>query len=144
MTKKQLVEKPLTQGRLRELLSYDPETGAFTWLVSLGRRVRVGDVAGTFNGRYWAITVNKRIYMAHRLAWLYVYGSFPKYELDHINGDKIDNRIVNLRDVTGQVNRQNLHRPNRGKATIGTFPTASEAHAAYLTAKRVQHPGNTL
>lgn len=98
----------LTAEQLREILHYDPETGIFTWKVRTSRRVKVGDVAGCTGGNgYLRIRVCSRKYQAHRLAWLYVNGTWPKDQLDHINRNRSDNRISNLRDVTNKQNHQN-------------------------------------
>lgn len=79
----------LTQHRLKELLHYEPETGVFTWKVDSrdgGRGHRSGDTAGTLAQGYTVIRVGKVVYKAHRLAWLYVHGSFPEHEIDHVDG----------------------------------------------------------
>lgn len=95
----------LTQEELHADLSYDPDTGVFR------RRsgAMVGDSeAGTVNGSgYREIRVRTQRYLAHRLAWFYVYGVWPKEQIDHINRIKTDNRIANLRDVTPLENSQN-------------------------------------
>ncbi len=106
----------LTAEYLRSVLHYEPETGIFTWKVRTANRVKVGDVAGCPDGRgYLQIRVQSRKYQAHRLAWLYVYGEWPKDQLDHINRIRTDNRISNLREVT---NKQNLQ--NAGKRSNNT------------------------
>jgi hypothetical protein len=95
----------LTAGRLRQLVHYDPETGVFTRAVRLSNRSKVGDVlkwVGTHGYSY--CTVAGKRYAAHRLAWLYVYGEWPRNDIDHINRDRLDNRIANLRDVTRSAN----------------------------------------
>lgn len=99
----------LTQERLKQLLHYDPDTGVFTWIANVNRMARIGDVAGSVNKvyEYVYIQVLKKKYRAHRLAWLYVHGSFPKNEIDHIDHDRLNNRIDNLRDVTRQENKKN-------------------------------------
>jgi hypothetical protein len=99
----------LTQERLKELLHYDPETGVFTRLVSVGRRVKVGDVtAKTLNSKgYRRIGIEGTLYQAHRLVWLYTHGCFPPEQMDHINHDRADNRLVNLRCVSNAENRRN-------------------------------------
>tara|TARA_R110000737_G_scaffold98933_1_gene133004 strand:+ start:140 stop:619 length:480 start_codon:yes stop_codon:yes gene_type:complete len=95
----------ITQDELKELLSYCPDTGIFTWVSGK----RKGRVAGCSNGiGYIRIVINGERYGAHRLAWLYSYGSFPVDMIDHINGVKDDNRIVNIRNATcsqNQINR---------------------------------------
>ena len=98
----------LTAEKLRELLHYEPETGIFTWKVSTSNSVKVGDVAGSPDGLgYLRITVWSRRYQAHRLAWFYVYGEWPKLDIDHINRNTSDNRIANLRDISHKQNMQN-------------------------------------
>lgn len=109
-----IVPRPeLTAEKLRELLHYDPETGIFTWRVSAANSVKVGDVAGCSNGNgYLRLRLQSRLYHAHRLAWLYVYGEWPKGQIDHINRDRSDNRISNLREVTNKQNAQNSSKPS--------------------------------
>ena len=109
-----IVPRPeLTAEYLRSILSYDPETGIFTWKVSTSRRVKVGDAAGCQDGGgYLSIKVQSRPHGAHRLAWLYTYGEWPEDQLDHINRDRSDNRIANLRDVSHKQNMQNAGKPS--------------------------------
>jgi hypothetical protein len=100
--------------RLKQLVSYDADTGLFRWLVHRGTRGRSGNVAGNLNNKgYWRIPLDGRLYAAHRLAWFYVFGEWPKQNIDHINGIKTDSRIANLRDVSVSVNAQNQRRPMR-------------------------------
>ncbi len=104
-----IVPRPeLTAEKLRELLNYDPDTGIFTWKVSTSNRVKVGDAAGSLDGGgYQQISVQSRLYKAHRLAWLHMHGTWPKLDIDHINRNRSDNRITNLRDVSHKQNHQN-------------------------------------
>ena len=104
-----IVPRPeLTAEYLRSVLHYEPETGIFTRKVRTSRSVKVGDVAGCPDGGgYLRINVQSRLYRAHRLAWLYVYGEWPEDQLDHINRNRSDNRIANLRAVTNKQNGQN-------------------------------------
>lgn len=95
-----MVTQILTQKRLKELLSYDPETGIFTWVKPTSRRVSVGSVCACKDVKgYVVIRLLNKLYKAHQLAWLYTHGCFAK-ELDHINRNPSDNRIVNLRVAT--------------------------------------------
>lgn len=159
----------LSADRLRELLHYDQSTGIFTWAKDGARTIRAGNVAGYPKGRgYWMIHVDGRMHLSHRLAWLHVTGKWPTGQIDHINGDRGDNRIANLRDVPQSTNQQNQRRAhatsqsgvlgvskvgNWFKARIrengqlknlGKFGSAEDAHAAYLARKRQIHAGCTI
>jgi hypothetical protein len=104
----------LTAERLRELLDYDPATGEFRNRVQRGGRGRAGDVAGCVNDRgYQRIGVDGQRHRAHRLAWLYDQGTWPAGMLDHIDGDRVNNRIGNLRIATRAQNAAN-RRPRAG------------------------------
>lgn len=100
----------LTQEYLKSILRYDPETGEFTWLISKDG-VKRGSIAGSVsahNGKkYCVIKINRHPYYAHRLAFLYMEGVFPENETDHIGGDGIDNKWVNLRSVSRAENGKN-------------------------------------
>jgi hypothetical protein len=94
----------LTAERLRELLDYDPETGVFTRRITTGRnrRWKAGDkVSGRPSATtgYLGIGIGKRRYAAHRLAWLWMTGEWPKNLMDHRDCDRTNNRWVNLREV---------------------------------------------
>ena len=160
--------------RLRELLDYDPDTGLFARRVATGKggRFKSGLEPGCVSPQgYRVIAIDRVLYKAHRLAWLHVHGVWPTNHIDHINGIKTDNRLVNLRDVSRSVNSQNrrdamannktsgllgaypARTPSRWYAVIsahrhrtylGMFDTPEEAHAAYLNAKRRLHPGCML
>ena len=100
-----MAEEILTQARLKELFSYDEQTGLFKRHRRLGPK---RDIAGHIaNKGYRQIMVDCKLYMAHRLAWLYAYGDHPKDFIDHINRNPDDNRICNLRLATSSQNQQN-------------------------------------
>ncbi len=103
-----MTDRILTQARLKELLHYNPETGVFTWKQSPCNRVMVGAIAGSLNKGYRIVGIDGLHHSGHRLAWMYTYGCFPYDEIDHINGDRDDNRIVNLRISTRQENAKNI------------------------------------
>jgi HNH endonuclease len=148
----------ISAERLRELLSYDAETGELRW-----RERRGGGVPWAVAGRihrlgYRAIQLDGKMYVAHRLAWLYVHGEWPAHQLDHINRVKDDNRIENLRQCNNSQNLANRSHFRNNKcglkgvspATkgrwraqiqvrgryihIGYFKTPQEASVAYRAA----------
>lgn len=101
--------KNITQDELQSLLHYEPETGVFSWKVSPNRRIKVGSVAGTPQNRgYVNIKISGKLYLAHRLAFLYMTGEFPPDDVDHANGIKNDNYWSNLRQATRSENNHNL------------------------------------
>lgn len=147
----------ITQARAFELLTYDPESGVFTWKGSRGK-VRAGSEAGHVQAGYRKITIDKEQIKLHRLAWFMTKGVWPSGQIDHIDGDKLNNRISNLRDVPQSINMQNRYAARRSSGLpqgvshgfngkfianirVGIFATAEEAGAAYLRAKKLIHDG---
>jgi hypothetical protein len=97
----------LTQKRLQELVHYCPQSGSFTRKIVTSRNSKAGAKIGYDHKGYLRAMLDNREYALHRLAWLYVYGEWPQGELDHINRDRSDNRISNLRLATSQQNNCN-------------------------------------
>lgn len=163
----QIARNMLNQSDLKAQLKYDPDTGVFTRIkVNPQSRLNVGDIAGCLTGDgYLCFMVNKKLYLAHRLAWFYMTGNWPKNQIDHINCIKTDNRFCNLREATNLENRQNIHIPqsnnktgfrgvsiekesgkfkaqikvNNKKITLGRFDKPEEAYQAYLNGKAKHH-----
>lgn len=105
--------------RLREALSYDAETGVLTWKINRRAARRAGDVAGSIGMiGYRKIEIDGRCYLAHRVIWAMMTGKWPVDQIDHINGDRADNRFANLREATPHQNQGN-RLPTKGK----TLPT---------------------
>jgi HNH endonuclease len=147
--------EPITAGRLRELLHYDPEAGVFRWLRSGSGRC-LGGIAGCRYGKGYArirIMISGRWYKAHRLAWLWMMGEWPLAEIDHINMDSADNRWCNLRAATHSKNGANKRKQqnntsgfpgvsrfgvkwrarskvNGKEVSLGLFDTRHQAYAA--------------
>lgn len=135
----------LTQSQLKELLHYDPDTGIFINKVTRNSGALIGDQAGTNHSQgYRMIVINRKSYLAHRLAWLYTYGSWPKYQLDHINQIKNDNRISNLREVNNSQNSQNTGlSPNNssGHKGISWHKQSCKWHAYIMLNYKLIHLG---
>jgi hypothetical protein len=107
----------LTQQRLKEVLNYDAESGVFTWARNR-TRASEGKIAGGNDGHgYWSICIDGVKHPAHRLAWLYVYGSSPE-EIDHQNHVRTDNRLVNLRATDRSGNAKNISRPSSNRSGV--------------------------
>lgn len=169
-----MADESLLAARARELLHYDPATGVFIRKVRLAQRHHAGDRADFLvTGKsqiagYYRVAIDSKRYLAHRLAWLYVYGTWPTRQIDHIDGTRWNNAITNLRDVSDRVNKENTRRPRQGNRSgylgvyfsqnrwyarvqsrgIGVyceaFDTPQKAHEAYLIAKRKLHEGCTI
>lgn len=101
----------MTRTQLKEILRYDPDTGVFTWATRKAMCVKPGRVAGYTKDGYIYIGIDKKTYLAHRLAWLYVYGVWPKKQIDHIDGIRNNNKMANLRSVSGKINSRNQKTP---------------------------------
>jgi hypothetical protein len=168
-----VMSKKLTLTTLRNRLEYNELSGIFTWkqrnkgeFETLNAWARwqgqySGKIAGTKSNGYLVINIDYEINSGHRLAWLYMHGAWPNGNLDHINGNRADNRIENLREATQAQNRQNLRGAKCNNSTgllgvsksykdgkyraaingkhLGLFDTKEQAHSAYIDAKRILH-----
>lgn len=145
----------MKQNYLKSVLHYNQDTGIFTWINPPKQHPRLkGEMAGSNKTGYILIKINNKKYKAHRLAWLYMYGKFPENNIDHINGNALDNRIINLRTCDQAQNNANKRRYLTKKiskgvrknkksysariqfrgvcVTIGCYKTEKEASDAYF------------
>jgi hypothetical protein len=148
----------LTQEFLKDILSYAPETGVFTWLIAPSQRTKVGMVAGGISTKgYRKIRVGGARCSASRIAFLYMTGRHPKGQVDHVNGVRSDDRWENLRECTNGENQCNSGvrkdsgtgfkgvklgqsryiariSKNGKRHYLGSFSTPEEAHKVYCEA----------
>ena len=160
----------ITQERLKQLFYYNNETGVFFRKIPHNRWAIGSEVGFSNTDGYIEAGVDKKYYGVHRLVWMYFYGSFPDGEIDHINGNRRDNRIENLRVANKSINAQNKrcarsdsstgvlgvswHKmakkwvaqisKNGKKKHLGSFDDIEEAKSAYINAKRLLHEGCTI
>lgn len=157
------MQNELTADRVRHLVNYEPKTGLFTWNAKR-RRCTPGAKAGCrMKNGYIIIRLDNVLYLAHRLAWLYMTGAWPAHQIDHVNGDRADNRFCNLREATNIENAHNRNKRRNNKSgytgvraenkrwlaeikvnykpiRLGLFDTPEEASRAYQDARRKYHP----
>lgn len=154
----------LTAEYVRSILHYNRRTGVFKWRKMLSPNGLVGTVAGGVQLDGIRIGIKNKGYFAHRLAWLYVTGEWPKFEIDHKDTDQYNNCWNNLRDATSSQNQCNhkvhannkcgvkgicfIQRTQKWMASIGKdkkvydlgqFSTAEEARQAYQNAAKKLH-----
>jgi len=165
-----MAKTDLTAERLRELLDYDPETGIFINRISRGKAKNGCQAGSRHHDGYRQICIDGRVYGEHRLAWIYVYSVTPLNDIDHIDGNRSNNAISNLRDVSRSQNLQNQRvcrsdnksgflgvswnqetelwyariQINKIQKGLGYFKTPEDAHLAYLNAKREIHSTCTI
>lgn len=150
------------RDRVCELLEYSPETGVFRWKVSRTGKAKAGSIAGSKDrDGYIEIKIDRRLYRAHRLAWLVMTGKWPTIGLDHINRDRSDNRFLNLMEATNSENCRNkissqntsgfkgVYRDGRrwraqitlhgNQRCLGSFDDPETAHRSYCEAAKRLH-----
>lgn len=156
-------------NELIELFEYNKDSGVIKWKIAQGSK-KAGSIAGRFNEGRIDVTYKKRHYKAHRIAWAIFYGNWPCGEIDHIDGNALNNAIENLRDVSKTVNMQNRKKSTmnnssqrlgvswhakdqkwRARITIdgkqkwlGNFDSPDDAFQRYLSEKRKMHEGCTI
>lgn len=136
-----MTAKILTQARLQALLTYNPDTGEFHRAIGRKGAGFFGTKSGSPSHGYLTIMIDGRNYRCHRLAWLYVYGEFPDGHLDHINRNKTDNRIANLRIATKKQNAENTGiQSNNKSGHRGVFWNSQKSKWQ----ARIKHHGKTI
>lgn len=161
----------LSPDEVRRLFDLNSETGEIRWSKACSRGSLTHRVAGSnMNNGYRQVKIGGSTYLVHRVIWAIVYGVWPEKSIDHIDGNRHNNAVSNLRLVTASQNMQNLsvkgtasasglmgaiHVPGNGRRRerwesrirvaggqkyLGSFKTPQEAHAAYMNAKALNHP----
>lgn len=155
-TRLKLKEESLKHERLLELLEYTPETGIFVWKKTFSNAKQGQEAGWVVWNKYKKIAIDSKEYMAHRLAWFYINKEWPKEDLDHIDGNRQNNTISNLREASRSQNLQNKRKQSNNSSgfigvsynkklnkwdarlcvfgkqiCLGLFRTAEEASKAY-------------
>ena len=131
----------LTTDRLHELLEYNQITGVFIWRTRRNVMAVAGEIAGYTSNGYVKIEIDSYQYFAHRLAWLYIHGEFPSKQIDHIDGNRSNNRIVNLRLASQSQNSANMRRHSRNTSGFKGvhWHKRKQCWEARITVNSVQH-----
>ena len=130
----------LTQKRLRETLHYNPETGIFTWT----KGERRGKAAGTSHDDrgFLKVAIDNERHLLHRLAWLWMTGFHPRSTIEHINGDRSDNRWANLRMGVGSMKRTHCAPYPEPTAFRGVYQLGDRFEALIPVANEVLNIGS--
>lgn len=134
-------EALLTAEMARSMFLYQPMTGELLWKISPTTNIKPGSIAGGIEGSgYRRVMVNNRKYLSHRVAWLITHGEWPKEQIDHINHNRSDNRICNLRGSSRVENYRNqgVYKNNRS-GVPGVIERKPGWYQVYITVNRKQH-----
>lgn len=162
---------PPTIAQLNDSFAYCADTGFLTWRKDHGRwnHLKAGAFAGTMRpDGYFVVRAFEQCMLVHRIVWVIVFGYWPTGQIDHMDGNRSNNKLKNLRDVAPAINSQNQrHARGRTKSGVlgvrgqgkswaaeikvdgvrhylGVRSTREEAQALYVSAKRRLHIGNTI
>ncbi len=110
----------VTANQVRKLFTYDSDEGHLRWAVSR-QKINIGDVAGYKNTSdgYWYVGFDYNEFLAHRVIWLWVTGEWPKSQIDHWDGDRVNNKWINLREATNSLNGRNKTKPQSNNKSTG-------------------------
>jgi hypothetical protein len=126
-----------TANRVRDIFEYDPSTGVLKRKISTSSNAKAGCVAGWENSDgYLNVKIDRRTYKVHQIVWLHSYGIWPSGVIDHINRDKKDNRLQNLRDTTVQVNNINKDVRKDSKTGVPNVTWRERDKRYYVACKR--------
>lgn len=140
----------LTQKQLKDILHYCSETGVFVWISNISSVVKINSIAGhaftcaTNNKKYHRIVIGGKNYLSHRLAWFYMTGEWPKDQIDHEDGNGLNNKWNNLREVTNAENARNQRKRCTNKSGVmGVYwnKTLSKWHAQIMFQGKKMHLG---
>ena len=148
-----------------KIVQYNPENGNLYWLTQRGRAIKPGQqIKGTVSNGYMVVSIDRKNYLIHRLAWFLTFQKFPDQQIDHINHNKLDNRLCNLREASPSENQWNKKRQRnnstgfkgvslnkntglykarvkkaRKEFWLGCYKTPEEAHEAVQNARNLLH-----
>jgi HNH endonuclease/AP2 domain len=123
---------------LKSLLRYDPETGLIYWIAKGKGKIKKKAAGTLLHSGYLGICIGLKRWQAHRIAWALHHGDWPKDQVDHINGVKIDNRACNLREATNSQNGKNLKLSKANKTGIAGV-CWNKKHQSYRAYIKVEH-----
>ena len=125
---------PPKKDDIAKYVSYDQKTGYIVWTAKTGRKTVVGKHVGSeHSGGYLEMSINGFRLFAHQVAWLLMTGEWPEWQIDHINGDRKDNRWENLRRAEQRLNSANMkRRPNNKSGRKGVVQTKSGNWQAFI------------
>lgn len=123
---------------LKSLLRYEPDTGEIHWIAKGKGKIKKKAAGTKLYSGYLGICIGPKRWQAHRIAWALHHGTWPKNQIDHINGIKTDNRIVNLREATNSQNGKNLGLSKANKTGVKGV-CWNEKHKSFRAYIKVEH-----